>query len=296
MQIKNNRLNNASSWLIIVKLLLIMICFFFIYRKVGSSGFKIEWSELPNQFYFHLILVILLMPVNWLLEAFRWKKSLEMIEALTFMQALKMVLAGLALNWVMPFTSGDAVARIVPMKNKVATASAMLFNRGLMLGLTFLFGTFGVYLYTGSIFTVEWPYVLILLLGLLFLVLFRRKLNKFLNYFQIIKKKDLMVISILSGLRYFIFTLQFFILLKLFLPFISNYMLFGGIGWIYLIRSILPTLLGGIGVREASGLLFFESLTDNTALVIIPVFIIWIINTAVPSLFGMVAIWRWKFD
>ena len=198
--------------------------------------------------------------------------------------AARQVFSGLALNWIIPFTGGDLAAKMVSFDNKSQIAILIYLNRGIMLGLTVLYGAFGVFTYSYSQFTSK---IGLLLFCLIVLVSIGIWGNKMLSRS---KKSNLTLFLNIGGLsvvRYAVFTFQFFILILVFNVELSTLMILGGIGWIFLFRSLIPSLLGNFGVREASALVYFESLVSEPSLILIPCLIIWLINGVLPSVIGL---------
>lgn len=232
------------------------------------------------------------MMINWYLEALRWKISNVSSESITVRRAFTEVLSGLAMNWVLPATSGDFVARVISKKDKYRATSAILLNRLMMLALTSIFGVFGALHYTGLTFQIEYQFLLVPALLLILVFTLRNYLKRFLDYFHELDGKIYWKVTLLSVVRYSVFTLQYLILLHLFLPSVSIKMTIAGIGWIFAARSVVPSFFGGVGVREASAFLFFYGLVTDLSLVIIPVFILWLLNTVLPSLIGLILIWK----
>lgn len=296
MQIKNNHANYLQNpWIIgFVKVLLLGGCLFFLVSKFQDQSIIFNNIRFPDRFSHTLFIVLILMIFNWYLEALRWKVSIQSFESIQMKQAWQVILGGLALNWVLPFTSGDLLVRISQQRDKYQTASAAILNRGIMLCFTLMLGLYGL-----SRIAVEYEmnpwFVLIILSGIPFLRYFLKKSeSRFLTYFKTLPRVLLIRIVAISLLRYLIFVFQFFLLLTVFLPMLSVKVILAGIGWIFLIRTALPLFFGGLGVREASGVLFFEPLVSDLQLVIIPIFLIWVINTVIPSLVGLVFVWRLK--
>lgn len=291
MQIKNNLSNFIKKpWIIVsAKVLVLIGCLYFIFIKLnGRSPF--DNFESPNGFWTFLPIVLILMLVNWYLEALRWKISIQTFEAISISKAMKVVLSGLALNWIFPFSTGDLLARISQQRDKYQATSAAILNRVIMMIITICLGLYGASFVAQELESKSWLiFTVVALISITYL--FRERLVNFGKYFKQLKRKVVFQITGLSILRYFIFSLQFFIMLKLFLaPLVSTQLLIGGIGWIFLARSSLPLFFGGAGVREASGIFFFEPYISNLELVLIPVFLIWIINSVVPSLSGLIFI------
>ena len=296
MQIKNNHPNYLQNpWLIgLVKVMLLGGCLYFLIGKLKDQPFDFTNVRFPQQFEFTVLIVLLLMIFNWYLEALRWKISLQSVEPISINQAWKVILRGLALNWILPFTSGDLLARVSQQQDKYQATSAAILNRGVMLCFTLVLGLFGMS-QLASEYEVNGWFALIILFGIpLLRRFFKKSESRFLVYFKKLSKMLLTQIIGISFLRYLVFVYQFYLLLTAFLPVLSANTLIAGIGWIFLVRTTLPLFWGGIGVREASGIFFFEPLVSDLQLVIIPVFLIWLINTVIPSLVGLVFVWRLK--
>lgn len=298
MQIKNNDANYFQNpWIIgVIKLVVLGACLFFIMERLEQQAFT--WSDvtLPEGFGLTLLGVSVMMVLNWYLEALRWKQSIVPFEHITIRQAWSAVLSGLALNWVLPFTSGDFLIRISSLRNKYKATAAVLLNRSIMLVLTLGMGAYGItFLLEGT----EWNALLVLTMFLalgLLVFLFRRKLKQFITYFRTLGIKGHGIVALISLVRYGVFVLQFYWLLNLFLPDLPAHLVVAGIGWVFLIRSWLPLVFGGVGVREASALFFFEPYVDQLEWVLIPVSILWIINTVIPSIGGLVFVWHFRLN
>lgn len=295
MQIKNNFWNSDKKrWLIFLKLSLFVTAVFFVVDRFQDQSIDLRYVKLPDEFPSVFSLVVVLMLVNWSLEGWRWKVSVEQYEPISFVQSMKIVLHGLALNLLIPFTAGDAVARIVPMKDKYQTTSAMILNRTIMLLITLTFGIYGLYTFTGQNVSIHFLVPILLAVLAICTFIFRDKLERFLDYFRSLNHTIVMKVLGLSVVRYLVFVTQFLLLLGIFLPEISVLLLVAGTGWIFFVRSVLPSLIGGIGIREASAVLFFDHLVGDMSMVVVPIFMLWLLNTLLPSVIGLIAILKLK--
>jgi len=296
MQIKNIYVNFLKKpWVIgFVRVIILAACGYFIFSKVANRSISLENISLPENFYSVLLIVVLLMPLNWFLEAYRWKLSISEFEEIDIKASIKTILSGLALNWVLPFTSGDLIARVSNQKDKYQTTSAAVLNRALMMTFTLFFGIYGVSFLAEDVVLSTW-FIAPLLVFLLMIAWFSRKLvDRFSVYFSKLSKQSIFQLVSLSLIRYLIFVLQFFLILHSFLPELSFELLLAGIGCIFFTRSIFPLFFGGVGVREASGIFFFENHVNDLMLVLSPIFIIWIINIVLPSIAGLIILAQLK--
>jgi hypothetical protein len=230
-----------------------------------------------------LMMCVVLMPLNWYLEALRWKISLGAVRPCTMGEAWRQVLSGLALNWVLPFTAGDLVARLLPNTDRKLVIYLLMWNRSVMLILTLLFGMYGLHQWGNPVLAVRGVLAIVLLMVLVAVVMIVRRLlvSKPFHRHWVPQLVGLSVV------RYAIFTWQFYVLLWAFLPDVPWQIVLGGVAWVFLFRSVVPSLFGNFGVREASAMLFFEGVVDNPTLVLVPSLLIWVVNTVLASVVGL---------
>ncbi|WP_462249005.1 hypothetical protein [Ekhidna sp.] len=295
MQIKNNHSNFIHKpWIIIsAKIIVLLGCVYLITSKIQGQAIT-EGFVQPDGFVITIACILILMIFNWYLEALRWRISIATFESISTLKAIRVILGGLALNWILPFATGDLLARISQQKDKYQTTSAAVLNRGIMMVVTIIGGVYGSSFIAQEYQLKGW-FALIFLILILVAFLLRKRLIKFLLFFQKLSRRIILQIIGISILRYAVFSLQFFLMLSIFLgDTVSEELIFGGVGWIFLARSSLPLFFGGIGVREASGIIFFDPHVEDLQLVLIPVFLIWIINSVLPSILGLIFILKSK--
>jgi hypothetical protein len=91
----------------------------------------------------------------------------------------------------------------------------------------------------------------------------------------------------LSLLRYFIFTLQFYLLLKLFGVDLSYAIVLSKLGLFYLFTSLIPsTFWGELGIKESLAVWVFSGLIINPLLIVSATLLLWMINLFIPSIAG----------
>ena len=233
MQIKDYYLKHAPSFWKAAGVVVAGLALLLVYKRFAAEHTNLTAVVWPKSSFLTIGIVTALMLVNWSLEAWRWRISVRVFERVTFLQSLRTVLAGLALNWVLPLTSGDALSRVIERTDKYKAATAMVLNRAIMLLLTCLFGLVSVMYYSKASVEINLLLPSILMVMLVLFFLFRRYLGQFLSYFTQIRKRVLLGIVGISLLRYAVFVFQFFLLLQLFLPELSAPYLLLGIGWIF---------------------------------------------------------------
>lgn len=280
MQINHYPLINNKYAFTLFKLVILLLCLFFIGNKLLEVGFDFPEVSL-RELIFVTLLVLVLMPLNWYLEALRWKISIS-FEEISIGESIGIVLRGLTLNWIIPFTAGDIGSRLIGMKNYKKAIFAMTLNRISIFLITIIFGSFSVAFY----FKIEAFYIVFGLLASASLFLLVRRESSDQSYF--LSSKIIIEVSGLTILRYVVFSLQYFLLLSFFNPDLTTIIIILGIGWVFLFRSIIPSLFGNLGIREASSIVFFQELVPDLNLIIFPSLIIWVINTIIPSCIGLI--------
>lgn len=281
MQINHNLKNYEKGLLWSAKIIFTALSIYFIFNAVRN--YEIPNISIPVNAVtiIYTLTVFILMAVNWVLEAERWRISIPE-EAISLHQSLQAVLAGQALNWVIPFTLGDAGGRLAPLQYKRKSAVALLINRVIMLSITSIYGGIACLYYFDLLSNGIIIFCVFCCVGIAWLILYKRHQQQVLVEFR--------KVFFISVFRYAIFALQFFLVIQLFIPELPALHILLGIGWIFFFRSLIPGLFGNFGIREASALVFFESSLSDPYLIVLPCSLIWVVNAVIPSLVGTLSV------
>jgi len=104
------------------------------------------------------------------------------------------------------------------------------------------------------------------------------------NQSPVILKVNILVLSLL---RYSVFCIQYVLLFKAFGISTSILFLVGLIATVFLITTLIPSLLfGKLFVRESVAVFIFSYASIDVSLIIMVAFILWLINLAVPAILG----------
>jgi len=263
-----------------------------------------QWSLLP-----FLILAALLMPVNWLLETWKWKVLLNGNAG--WGQLMKGVSAGVTFGFITPGRVGEFVGRTFYLEH---TKKSDVFLLSLIGGLaqtaaTLLFGTL--------FFSIsDWyqPFVAGLTIGLtsVFLFFYFRfdLLNKLLMRLPFKRLQHLAMtplqlpalnvtlkVLLLSVIRYGVYLSQY-VLMMLFMGVdIGLLPLYVNSGLVLLLQSFSPLLpYLDFSYRGTVAIFVFHSQTDNPLAVVAAVTFVWLFNLVLPALVGYFFIWRHKFQ
>ncbi len=254
-----------------------------------------------------ILAVLLLMPVNWLLEAVKWKLLIRPIQSITLGQSFKGILRGVCLGFITPHAIGDYLGRVMAFSNvkKWESIGAVFMSRSVQMSVTLFFGLFAVvgWLSAAYIFQIFQITIVLLLLGAVFVFLsmhLNRSLKKKIQTgFKVIKSyspKVILKVIAAALLRYFVFSTQYVVLLTILqvdLPFTT---LLNGIFWVFFAKSVLPTFnfASDLGVRELSAILYFERWPNYLDGIVLAGLLLWCINIVLPTLIGTFLLFRSK--
>ena len=295
-----------------------------IYKQVlGKKNFDELLQAFQDNLYegqtiHFLVSVILLMPVNLLLETFKWKFLARKQVPLPFSRFFKAVLAGITIALFTPNRVGDYGGKMLligPKYNWQAIMAAAIGGFCQMIVLIAV-GLVGV-IYLGA-HHLHWePVTFNRLLVAVFLMLmvmlyayFNIKqlfmLGRFLPKKKWLKRliptlkilgtynyKELSLALLIGTMRYGIYTSQYYMILRFYgleIPVIDAY---AGIGAIFLFQTIVPLPpLVGIVARGELALLIWNHFEANEISILGATFTLFVINLCLPAFVGLIYIVR----
>jgi hypothetical protein len=266
------------------------------------------------------IIIVLLMPLNWLIEIIKWKNIIKPLHPVSFTNATKAVLSGIAISVNTPNRVGEFGGRLLylPVGKRMqsipisitASISQLLVTLvcgTVCLALAHFFNMLGnfytqqnqailktILLYTSTLVTMV---VALFYFRLPFLLSILQRLPFVKNHAYVFTQAEKLPTIILTKtfvlalLRYCTFVLQYILMLKLFgiqAPWQSLLLL---TAIYYLIMAILPTItLLELGLRGQAALLVFDAFAQSQAAVIAATASIYILNLLFPALLGTFAL------
>jgi len=262
--------------------------------------------------YLLLIAVLSLMIINWTIETFKWQKLILPLQSIAFANSFKAVIAGISIGLFTPNRVGEIGGRILFLEKGNRTAGAFLSAIGSFAQFvaTILMGIIGFVLFlllfpekthinpilnkslaiilTFLLFVLIWSYYNIkrIVPWLLTFSFFKKREDSFLAISKLPGKTSTTILA-LSILRYIVFFIQFFLLLRLFNVPISLIEGFVSISMTYLFMTIIPTTtLLELGLRGSMAILFIGLFSENIIGIVLASMVLWIINIAVPAVAG----------
>ena len=259
-----------------------------------------------------LWLALLLVPINWGVEAYKWKFLASKMENISLREAYKGVLAGLSLGFVTPHAVGDYVARIYFMKvrHRLRAIGAVLLARLSLFYITLFYGVIGfmiLFRFTEvrtGFFNMDVLMPLCMLFFLVFVSIFnyglisdyliniywfRRFVHPYIKVIGNYSLGELYNTFLLSFLRYAIFTAQYVLILQFFGVNVYNVLIVSAIWLVFFTKSVFPSFnfLNDVGVREAAALFFLGFLDIEEPVIMAASLTVWAINIFIPAMIGL---------
>ncbi len=280
-------------------------------KQLATLGADWTWQTGPN---YLLYIVIALMPVNLLLEAWKWHMLAASAQRISYRQALLSYIAGISFSLVTPNRIGEYPGRILYLKKKntFRLISVSILGAIAQMFTLFIYGLLGLVYYN-----VKYPGTLPMLLlaacfiatvfvGILYwrfetwlpvierikwLQRFRYHIyGKLLKRFTSTEQMRILAISLL---RYSVYTAQYLILLlwmNVDIPLFEGFWMCALFFWVI---AVIPSVtLVELGERGQVGLYLFHHFSENTVGILGATVGVWCINLIVPGIIGSILLAR----
>ena len=288
---------------------------------------------------FLLVSCIILVFVNWGIETGKWQFLILKIEKVPFFRSYKAVLSGVAISSFTPNRIGEFLGRVFILEkaNRVEGILITILGSISQFLVTFILGATGVAIFvmlfrnliTEELGLSENAFIyLYLALAVITIVLFAfllmlflkvsavkdfvnrlignrwKKLKKYTRVFNLYQASELLKVLGYSLLRYIVFTLQFYLMLRIYgvnLPVIPGFIM---ISIILFAITIIPTIaIAELGIRGSVALFIIGTYLESQGLsdfnldlgIIAATSAIWLINLAIPALIGAIMVFNLKF-
>ena len=277
--------------------------------------------EAFSKHVFIVILVFVLMILNWGIEVFKWRYFTLRVQYVSLKQAVNAILLGIVAGIFTPNRLGELGGRLLNIETK--NRSNAIYINSLcsvaQLTVTLLFGLIALYSIKDIQAYFEFPqYVIevgiILVICLILIIFFKGNiLRKLIVKFNYAFGKDNAITTIqftlsdrfkvlvISAFRYFVFCVQFILLLLIFMPDLS---LIDGLvssSLIFFLTTVVPSgWISDLPIRTSFafivlGLFGYEGVYGSVASIIL-----WCINLFVPAALGLFVVkqikWRKIFN
>lgn len=307
----------------LLKAAILILAFLFIYHRVTNNNNLKQFEGLiehvsQKQALITMIFVFLLMLVNWVLEAFKWKYLARELTKITTWQAIEAVFCGLTWAIFTPNRIGEYGGRVMflPSRKRLHGVFAMAvgsFGQNVItnvLGLSALiwfnysdfhlntWAAFGLTLGAVAfmILITVFYFHIIWLVRLLNKIRFLEKYHRFFDIMGKYKFRELLNIMWFCLARFFVFSFQYYLVIHLLMPDMPVFPMMMMVFILFFIQSALPSLdLIDIGVRNITASVFFAYITNQKIAVMAAVSSIWFINLIIPAILGSVFVLNLRF-
>lgn len=294
-----------------------------IYRQiVRQPDLAQAWDGIKQSFNsaaaWNLVIAFLLVFINWAVEAVKWRISIAGVQQVSFFRAFKAVLSGVSFSVSTPNRIGEYLGRVLYMDegNRLKTISLTIVGSISQLLITLLMGLAGWIVIRPDIVDrglissmwanmILWGIIVVILVLTLFY--FRlpllvkwfdkipaaRRFMYLVNVLQEFNATILLKLLSLSGLRFGIFIIQYFLLFRLFGVELTLAETLWTVSVSFLVMAVIPTITllelvqRGKVVATIVGIYSANELGMNLATASI-----WFMNLVLPAIIGSLLILR----
>lgn len=308
---KNKALN------LLIKTAILVLLIYTLYRQIMTGEHRealtvVFWQQFQRGNQWWIMAVVVLMPINWLLESRKWQLLMQPLAPVSLWESVRAILAGVTISMFTPNRIGEYGGRLlaVDARHNWPTVLASLVGSFAQLLVLLGWGVIGAYFCLKSLFAPE-PYLLLSsfllggsFVGILGLVYFNvdliipilrrfpwgkwsRPVFKQLLALRHFHRPLLLRALIFAFMRYAVYSLQYYLTLRFFglnAPILAA---FSGISTIFLIQTSIPLPpLMGLLARGEIALFVWSHYSDNSLGILTATFLLFIINLSVPALLG----------
>lgn len=264
----------------------------------------------------NLVLVILLMMINWSIEAIKWKIAVRSIQQVSFWKAFKAILSGVSFSVSTPNRVGEYLGRVLYMDegNRLKTISITIVASISQLIITLLMGCIGLIILrpaieSNGLVSALWMKTIIygVIAVVIVLTLFYFRLSwlirwvdrlpgssRFAYLVRALEDFDatlLLRLLSLSAFRFTVFIAQYYLLFQLFAVDVSAAQAFWGVSVSFLVMAVIPTFaIAELAQRGYIVKTIIALYSGNKAGIIFATAGIWFINLIVPAIAGSLLI------
>ncbi|MCB0508003.1 MAG: flippase-like domain-containing protein [Bacteroidetes bacterium] len=268
--------------------------------------------------YLLLFSVIILMLLNWSIEAIKWKLLIDKLHPISWLKAVEGILFGVTFSLFTPSRVGEFGGRVFALNTERKEAIvATIIGSLAQIVVNFSFGAlglllYGIFVHKLSLYLV-WTSIFLFLL-LLFLLHFcfynldvisnkfstfpiLKKVYKYIHVIDLYNNADFFRLELYSFFRYLIYCLQFVLLLYFFgfeIPIALAMILTASIFFVQTINPINIALID-FGFRGNVAVFFLSAFANNPISILAATITLWLINLIFPAIIGGFAALRFKF-
>jgi len=294
---------------VLIKLSIVVGAGYFIYSKLLLNenllfstyiAFLIENDPFSPK---NVLFLVILTLFNWFFEILKWQKLVQIIQNISFKDALEQSLGGLTASLVTPNRIGDYGAKVMYYTNRFKGKIVLLNLVGNIsqMTITTVFGVIGLTIFV-NFYQVDINYYRVTRFVFILLIIailsffgvkhrrFKVKGHSYMDLIDFIKSITINVKAktlVFSLIRYLIFSFQFYFFLSVFGVAIDYLDAMVVITSMYFLASIIPSIsIFDVVIKGSVAVFLFSFLKINELTILTIITSMWLLNFVIPSVFG----------
>jgi hypothetical protein len=259
-------------------------------------------------------LVILLMLLNWGIEARKWQVLIRVLEPISLWRSFKAILSGVAFALNTPNRIGEYGGRILYISEgkRIRAVSLTIAGSFSQLIITLVAGTVGLFFLSDKLVSfygsdslslwLKFLWGILLAVTLLCVLIYFRLswlikgveklpgLAKFVRHIEVLEELNVTILLRVLGMsvvRFLVFVIQYNLLLQLVQVEIGWWQGFWAVSVLFLLLAIWPTIaLLELGLRWEYSLVLFRLFSQNAVGIYATATGIWLVNLVLPAVMG----------
>lgn len=281
---------------------LILAYLFLLYKVCTYDNYPLFFSQLSEFSLAHwgiLLVVFLLMPLNLLCEATKWKYLLSPLTQRPLISAYYDVFKGLIAAFATPNRLGEFPGRVLWMPSQMQIPAIALGFIGSFLQtiIIFVFGFPAIYHLFHNVSFITQP-TSYLILGAIIVVVtlvtvfhfsqrLKSQIKQLIHTISQLSGKHLFIILLFTVLRYAIYAFQLYLMLLCCHIYLSPHQVLVAIPAYYFLVTFTPSISAAEpAVRGSWAMVAFAPFSSNLPGIAMAAILLWIINGVIPLLIG----------
>lgn len=270
-----------------------------------------HWKQMPASQLWWLVVTLILLPVNMLLEALKWKLFVSKIQKIDIFTSLKSILSGIYTGFFTPNRVGELVGRVAfidaeKRKSGVTLSIVNILTQNLATIVCGLPAIVIFWRYKNNLLNTEnTHYLEYAVLSMLFLVTlyfalpiisgkldrtkFSTRISAFTACLSVFRFSDLLLILVVALIRYIVYAMQFYFILLFLGVQLLPWEAAVSIPSSYLLITLTPSFsFSEVAIRGSYAVFFINSFSPDVAGIALAGIGVWFVNYAIPMMAGSV--------
>jgi uncharacterized membrane protein YbhN (UPF0104 family) len=289
-----------------VKACIFILATVFIWKKLVNNKNLGNFRQMvqglnKTQVIVVLTAVFLLMLVNWVTEAYKWRMQLKDIAVISLWTSIQSVFCGLTVGVITPNRIGDYGARVFFLSPRRRAYGLVALGIGALAQFILITISAAIIVALSTVFAIFAGMLSLLYfnMGIIKTLIDKVKfLTRYKHFFDILsdyKKPFLIKILAICLFRLCLLIVQYYLIIHLLIPGLTFMQVTLMITLIIGVQTVLPTIeILDIGVRGATSIYFFSFITHQDIAILAASSLIWFINLIIPAIIGLCFVHKLK--